>query len=328
MTSRHPAIITLSIIGALSACQSASGGRSGALNPAVTAGSSATCKVYDYGLLQEYSGDCVNGKAHGKGIAKGRAGQYVGRFENGSKSGYGVFTWNDGNIYEGNYKNNTMNGKGVFKLPDGTKYEGDFFNGRFHGVGTLSFPRGVQITDKFEGKGIWEKDNYIVIGKWNNGKLIDEDIDASCKPENVCKAFDLKIGFSTKPQAPTEVSGSFMGFPVEGVTANTTNSLSYDVTPSNLSVLTAKSYKIALNARIELEEHTSARMGWLPIPVVIETKKIDKAVEIHVKKANGFRDKGQVPLAELKAYRAGLGVTTTIASAKPSVSIVSITEDP
>ncbi|MDQ2106569.1 hypothetical protein [Azospirillum isscasi] len=150
----------------------------------------------------------------------------------------------------------------------------------------------------------------------------------ACNPEDICKAFDLKIGFSAKPQAPTEVSGSFMGFPVEGVTANTTNSLSYDITPANLSLLTAKSYKIVLNARIELEEHSSARMGWLPLPIVVETKRIDKTVEIHVKKANGFREKGQVPLAELRAYQAGLGVTKTIKSAKPSVSIVSITEDP
>lgn len=151
--------------------------------------------------------------------------------------------------------------------------------------------------------------------------------DTVCNPESVCKAFDLKIGFSAKPQAPTEVSGSFAGFPVEVVAANTTNSLSYDITPSNLSLLTGKSYKIVLKAQIELEEHTSARMGWLPLPVVVKTKTIDKIVEIHVRKANGYRDKGQVPLAELKAYRAGLGVTTTIESAKPSVLIVSITED-
>ena len=41
-------------------------------------------------------------------------------------SGYGMYTWNDGRVYEGNWVDNQMHGVGTFTWTDGRKYEGSY----------------------------------------------------------------------------------------------------------------------------------------------------------------------------------------------------------
>lgn len=62
-----------------------------------------------------------------------------------------------GTQYKGDMMENLPHGKGTYKFPNGTIYEGEFFKGNFHGEGKLIYP----------GKG-------EVVGKWENGKLIQK----------------------------------------------------------------------------------------------------------------------------------------------------------
>ena len=39
-------------------------------------------------------------------------------------SGYGIYSWEDGRVYEGYWKENNMHGQGHYSWPDGRKYEG------------------------------------------------------------------------------------------------------------------------------------------------------------------------------------------------------------
>ena len=71
-------------------------------------------------------------------------------------NGYGVFTWNDGRIYEGNFINDLKHGKGRFKWPDGKIYSGTWEFGKQHGSGEYTFyePKHKKFITK---KGMWEK---------------------------------------------------------------------------------------------------------------------------------------------------------------------------
>ena len=52
-----------------------------------------------------------------------------------SCTGYGPYTWADGNKYEGDFVNGIRTGKGIYTWPNGYKYEGDFINGIRTGMG-------------------------------------------------------------------------------------------------------------------------------------------------------------------------------------------------
>jgi hypothetical protein len=53
----------------------------------------------------EYQGEFKDNRYHGHGVLINDVGAYEGQFANGSKTGYGKFTWNDGSYYDGEYKN-------------------------------------------------------------------------------------------------------------------------------------------------------------------------------------------------------------------------------
>lgn len=54
----------------------------------------STCVVLDPDISGSYSGDCLNGLAHGLGTAIGKD-KYVGYFENGAAHGRGTYTWGE-----------------------------------------------------------------------------------------------------------------------------------------------------------------------------------------------------------------------------------------
>lgn len=101
--------------------------------------------------------------------------KYVGKFENGLRSGYGRAIYPDGSVYMGEWKNNLPHGKGRLQSltqnnqkefydgdwvagqmqgrgrqewKDGTCYEGSFNTGRKHGKGIFTWPDG----NKYEGE--------------------------------------------------------------------------------------------------------------------------------------------------------------------------------
>lgn len=63
---------------------------------------------------------------------------YVGQFEYGFKSGFGVNTWSTGGRYDGLFKENKRHGKGKMIYCEGTVYEGQWFNGKQNGFGKLT----------------------------------------------------------------------------------------------------------------------------------------------------------------------------------------------
>lgn len=69
------------------------------------------CLVKDTSLIGEYNGECKNGLAHGKGVAKG-INIYSGNFKKGIPHKFGRYTWMSGDYYEGNFKNGKRNGFG------------------------------------------------------------------------------------------------------------------------------------------------------------------------------------------------------------------------
>ena|SRR5690606_26660126 len=62
----------------------------------------AQCSVLDLELQHRYEGQCLNGLAHGQGVARGDHNAfYQGHFEQGAKSGYGVKLYANGDAYAG-----------------------------------------------------------------------------------------------------------------------------------------------------------------------------------------------------------------------------------
>lgn len=79
------------------------------------------CKVLLADISGTYSGDCVNGKANGKGESKGKD-TYIGEFKNGLPDGKGSYLYSNGDFYNGEWEKGKKEGAGSFsyKRPDKT----------------------------------------------------------------------------------------------------------------------------------------------------------------------------------------------------------------
>jgi hypothetical protein len=141
----------------------------------------ADCKVLDTDIASEYSGDCSNGLANGKGKASGRDG-YVGEFKGGDMHGKGVYTWPSGNRYEGDFANGKLSGKGVFTWSRGSRYEGDFVDGKRSGFGIFYNINGSHLNAT--ASEIGDQDG-VVIGSWRNNKVYERFQD--CTSQIECK---------------------------------------------------------------------------------------------------------------------------------------------
>lgn len=103
------------------------------------------CYVQDPELQLSYSGECVDGKAHGQGVATGLHGAfYQGRFEHGAASGYGVKLYANGDAYAGEWAEGYRHGFGVYEYGElspwrGDKYVGHWHRDQRHGQGTYIF---------------------------------------------------------------------------------------------------------------------------------------------------------------------------------------------
>ena len=111
---------------------------------------------------QIYLGNITNGKPDGYGYVEYASGdRYYGYFENGQKSGQGVYIWayssSDGAYYySGEWKNDQANGYGTYVWYDGLYHVGSFKNGHFDGYGTRYTTNG-----------------NVINGYWENGKFLN-----------------------------------------------------------------------------------------------------------------------------------------------------------
>ncbi|AEE14646.1 hypothetical protein Thena_1017 [Thermodesulfobium narugense DSM 14796] len=108
-----------------------------------------------------WDGDCVNGKAQGKGKISlilqddkglGYKGSGVGEFDNGFLNGHAAMNFSDGDSFNADFKNGQMNGNGMYKSSDGSIYEGEFKDNKPNGQGTYTWA-----------------DGRIYKGEWLNG---------------------------------------------------------------------------------------------------------------------------------------------------------------
>lgn len=95
------------------------------------------CKVAVEPLQGSYTGDCMDGKAAGQGVAIGTD-KYYGSFVKGYPDGEGIYRWKDSTYYIGTFKKGKREGKGSMRY--------------FSVKGTDSLVVGFWKKDKYVGK--------------------------------------------------------------------------------------------------------------------------------------------------------------------------------
>lgn len=77
-------------------------------------------------------GEFREGLKHGKGKWKKQlnssvpCNQYDGEYANDRKNGFGVFSWESGNVYRGGYLDDERDGYGEMFWTDGSFYQGEW----------------------------------------------------------------------------------------------------------------------------------------------------------------------------------------------------------
>lgn len=141
-----------------------------------------TCEVKLKDIAGVYSGDCVKGKAEGKGKSVGTD-EYEGDFKKGYPDGKGMYIWKDGHYFIGNY-----------------------VKGKKEGSGNMYFENSVG-------------DDSVITGYWKNDKYIGEfekQFDIISKTSHItkvdCKYIDGK-GESINIQVHQLVGGRSLNSP-------------------------------------------------------------------------------------------------------------------
>ena len=125
-----------------------------------------------------YSGNFQNGERSGFGIFESGAGdRYAGNMLDGKKHGEGLFEWTDCASYNGEFFENMKHGHGKNIFANGSIYEGDYKNDVKHGVGKYTWITNGEIKDVYEGD--FENDLYKGQGKytWESGEYYMGDFD-------------------------------------------------------------------------------------------------------------------------------------------------------
>ena len=65
------------------------------------------------------------------------------------ESGYGAYTYPNGDKYTGEWQDGQRHGRGKYEWPIGNIYQGMFQNGEFEGPGKMEFARGGFARDNF-----------------------------------------------------------------------------------------------------------------------------------------------------------------------------------
>ena len=142
------------------------------------------CKVRDQELLPStYTGACLNGYAHGHGVAvhDDRAIIFTGNFKVGIPNGQGKYEFVDKkgqkSVFLGNYVNGKLSGKGRANLANGDTYSGLYHLDKKHGYGIYQAKGNYVFKGNYRngnrhgaGQQFFD-DGASIIGQWVNGKL-------------------------------------------------------------------------------------------------------------------------------------------------------------
>jgi hypothetical protein len=154
-----------------------------------------------------WSGDCVDGKAQGLGIAKfflndrpsrtfegtmeagamahgtlitANGDRYEGEWRDDRMEGHGTLTRPDGAHYDGDWHTGVRSGQGTFTFADGRHYAGEWHDDHVSGQGTMIWPDGRHYEGGWRdshtsGQGIMTKPNtWRYEGEWHDGKMIGQ----------------------------------------------------------------------------------------------------------------------------------------------------------
>src|SRR5476651_375922 len=107
-------------------------------------------------------------------VASSNVEQYTGPYENGLRSGEGIYTWADGRKYVGTFRNGLPNGRGTYTLANGDTYAGEFRDNLWT-QGTYSWRDGRRYAGPFRdnkpngfGTYTWP-DGKKYVGDWRDG---------------------------------------------------------------------------------------------------------------------------------------------------------------
>ena len=103
----------------------------------------------------KYKGEKKNEEYEGKGEMEYYNGKYEGEWKNGLREGFGIYKYNNGDIYIGKWKNNLEEGNGRYIYKNGDIYDGDYKEGKREGKGLYKFNN---KNDKFQFYGEWKND--------------------------------------------------------------------------------------------------------------------------------------------------------------------------
>ena len=137
----------------------------------------------------EWDGDCVAGRASGRGVIKwiisnAETERAEGHFVEGQLEGQGTWRWASGHRYEGNFSAGAFNGYGVFTWPNGARYSGEFLDNEQHGAGKHKSPTGARYDGPFRkgerhgvGRCYQPGDGWSAC-RWHQGERVDGYIQA------------------------------------------------------------------------------------------------------------------------------------------------------
>ena len=110
-----------------------------------------TTETFTYAGGDQYQGQTLNGKRHGRGVYTwASGGRYEGSFRDDKREGQGVQTFTNGNRYEGSFQNSKKTGHGIYTWASGSRHEGEFLDGKFHGHGVRTWTSGERYD------GLWK----------------------------------------------------------------------------------------------------------------------------------------------------------------------------
>lgn len=154
------------------------------------------CLVVDPDLQGSYQGGCVDGKAEGRGTARGSA-TYVGEFLQGKKHGRGVKTWSRGDRYEGGFADDYMEGWGTYvwgakSLFAGDRYEGGFARDKRNGFGVYIWASGDSYAGPWKDDAISGLATPMTIARF---RAVNASLEAMEKPGvKLCHESSLAAG--------------------------------------------------------------------------------------------------------------------------------------
>jgi hypothetical protein len=122
------------------------------------------------GISWTYTGDFVDGAAHGNGkLVWDNGDVYEGDFVDSYRAGTGIYSFADGDVYEGDFVDDFFSGKGKFTFADGDVFEGEYKEGKRNGLGKWSFANG----DTFEGNYVDGEASGIGKTTFANGEIYE-----------------------------------------------------------------------------------------------------------------------------------------------------------